>query len=85
MPGPIRNAPASAVGAPGIRLPIRGVIVRYPKLQAAIDELLAKAVKAYGEDGLAMIVEMLTTPEPPEPTAKPAEQPEKKAEEGNPQ
>jgi hypothetical protein len=58
--------------------------VRYPKLQAAIDELLAKAVDKYGEEGLAVVVEMLTA-EPPEPTAKPAEQPEKKAEEGNPQ
>jgi hypothetical protein len=53
-------------------------------LQAAIDELLAKAVDKYSEEGLAVVVEMLTA-EPPEPPAKPAEQPEKKAEEGHPQ
>jgi len=59
--------------------------MRYPKLQAAVDEMLARAVQTYGEQALTVMADILLAPEPPEPTAKPAEQSEKKAGEGNPQ
>jgi hypothetical protein len=64
--------------------------MRYPKLQAAIDELLARIIDDYGEAVIADLLSNAVTverlvAEPPEPTAMPAKQPEKKAEEGNPQ
>ena len=59
--------------------------MRYPKLQAAVDEMLARAVQTYGEQALTVMADILLTAEPPEQPAKPAEQPEKKAGKGNPQ
>ena len=49
-----------------MRLVVPQVTMRYPKLQAAIDDMLSKLVQEYGEDTIVALIARNRVPEPVE-------------------